>query len=514
MKLYFKLITHLISFLLLYIPIKYMNLNNTNFINIIYKLVGLFWIGIYGYEIKNIRKLMQFHHIIASIAIFFGLVISPYKGNITILYYSIYHFSDIFYYLYRIKMTLFYKILFASSFFIRVFFLKIYTYPLCELFPSLSLIFKGLYILQVYWLFEIIGNIYMLINKRFLPQPILKMCPSYNYLFTRPNKNKLLKNYELCTKVRVLWYNFLKSQENKLENKTILYTSLQHKQMVTIAEELGFLTEFIKTTPNWQIDLNDLKMKIKKCTPSIILITHMFSKIDIDIMTEIRKIIKTNPNTILVEDCAQVPFCYYDDDEVKKSDLLMFSFGTLKQLSTGIYGGLGIFNNSTLQKEFIKQYKKKEKKSLQFEINSFLKHQIIVLIYNYFFWLLKSIGISEEYLYNKLRTKTHNICLEKYDYQPNILSIYIMKILICKRIEPYITKKSKTVIIEYNKTNLYYNNEKNYMTYYLYPYIKLYNTRKLNIPISKNISAESIITLEKDKKNEFDNIKYINIYSK
>ena len=108
---------------------------------------------------------------------------------------------------------------------------------------------------------------------------------------------------------------------------------------------------------------------------------------------------------------------------------------------------------------------------MQFEINSFLTHQITVLIYNYFFWLLKSIGISEEYLYNKLRTKTHNICLEKYDYQPNILSIYIMKILICKRIEPYITKKSKTVIIEYNKTNLYYNNEKNYMTYYLYPYI-------------------------------------------
>jgi hypothetical protein len=457
------------------------------------------WCVIYAVEIPHVSWDMVIHHIIAiaisGCAVVGYMYVDQTTYITTLSYVKMVQLSDIFYSIYILTQNTYSSLAFMCVFLYARYNMYCLSLHFMKEWRHLFIPFNAL---QLYWSFLLLSKAYTTISNKICAQPILKLSYSTKLLFCR-TKSDDDPRHEFAVKVRVLWHNFLNSLQKK---QTILFTSLQHTHMVDIAVNLGFTVEYVKTNADWSIDLEDFEHQLRLCKPTIVLVTHMFFRIDDDVMRRIRELVKTE-NTYLVEDCAQIPFCYY---ESRESDLYMFSFGSMKQLATGCSGAVGVFNNAELQTKYREQSSGMKPNCLWSEISQFALHQFKCFAWNNFYWVLSCFKISQKQIYNSMRTKDVNLI--NTNKKPNKLLLHLLRVMVYNNVKPQ-HKINCDKIVVYDTTNAFHTTRYT-ETIYMYPYVN--DNMSYPNSVTSDVNTSSIITLEPNKITEFYMKKYCYIY--
>ena len=314
-------------------------------------------------------------------------------------------------------------------------------------------------------------------------KPIINLKPISIYSnFNNLCDSNITNKYLTFTKVRIIWnlilkklYENGKNNENNNENN-ILMTSMQHYHMVDIAKNNNYKIEFIEMKDNFHtIDIEKFKNQLVTFKPSIILITNIFGQIfNVKQIKDILKEYDLNP--YIIEDCAQVSLEYYDFNK-SVSDIQLFSFGQLKQITTGTYGACVFFNNTKCGNniyELLKNVKFNDKIKLLTDYMYLFKYTLMYFIIKYLFkflYLIYGNNVNNK-LYNLLKTQSLQILFLKFNREIGSFTKKQLNIILSNKKQ--LCNNDENIINNYDVYNkLNYSScgyDYNYKKWYIYPF--------------------------------------------
>jgi len=243
-------------------------------------------------------------------------------------------------------------------------------------------------------------------------------------------------------------------------------------------------------------DLDDFVQMMDTVNPDIVLVTQVFFKIPDRILNVIRNTVKKNKSTFLVEDCAQTPLYAYGPLS-EHTDVYMFSFGRFKQLSTGCVTSVGIFNNEFMRRLFVDEYSTRPERGFVKECIEIIVHQVYVLLYNDFYWVLASFGYDDMVLYAKL---IRRIELPEYirihNVVPGWASSKIARVFVHNSITSPI---HHSVIQKVKRYNDFYGQNIPPGGNYMYPVINIPQTMKDSISKEIAFKNTSMVSLDTER---------------